>query len=286
MQQTDSFHTNFDEIYDLLREWQEEGKNSRQARRAWQLALEKLTPYLYYYPKIRFRVDEDICSEFYLYLYDKLEYLLEQALKAESAFAFYLARSLRNYYFEHFEQSSSIDMESSQEDMEWVADPHLPYGVVQHEPAIEDASFVQGHLTQDTQKRITVLLEQEAIVERSMAKLFFGFAFSLQELKSLFREVGREGLHCFLHLYSRQREEVVRESAYRAGLLGELTKVQNWLQQEFNEIHEKRKNNLLKKYYQVHYPISLRDLAECFGRSKSAVHRVIKRLQKNIAGVD
>jgi predicted DNA-binding protein YlxM (UPF0122 family) len=85
-----------------------------------------------------------------------------------------------------------------------------------------------------------------------------------------------------LRLYSRQREEVARESAYRAGLLEELTRVQQWLKQGYNELHEKRKNNLLKKYYQVRYPISQRDLAECFGRSKSAVHRVIRRIQKFI----
>ena len=79
------------QIKELIAKYQQSGEGFEDIARI-------LSDYIYNYPRLRFRQGEDVCGDFYLYFFERLEKALQKYSKQECLFITWLSVVLRRYY--------------------------------------------------------------------------------------------------------------------------------------------------------------------------------------------
>ncbi len=86
-----------------------------------------LSPYFKYYPKMSFRIfDEDLLSDFYLYVLERIDRILEKYQQQLSQFMTYLSLRLRTYWFnfvKHKKMNEKILLSYPLNDENLIKDP-------------------------------------------------------------------------------------------------------------------------------------------------------------------
>ncbi|MDH5716756.1 MAG: hypothetical protein OEZ22_03845 [Spirochaetia bacterium] len=239
---------------------------------------ELLHEHIYLYPIRRYRASSDDASDFYLYLYPKINLLFESYNPNKNiSFLVYLSVKLRYYFYKFLEKNKSkkiLNIENSHVSWENEADSR-PFFVSHENDNDKDKlkSFIQ--------KAIESLEPAEELPTR----LYYGFPLRLKHLRFLFKTHGSYLIFDEYREYlNKLNEWEKKESKNKKNLLIKLQKIQ--LKIETNKEKEdelfKKQKEALDDFFNIKNPISLKKISDILKEAISVIHRKIKKARFKI----
>lgn len=254
------------EYQELFRLWQ----HSEEASAEREKAVNTLHSLIYRYPVRRFRADNDTASEFYLYMYGRIEEFFSKYDPSYGiTFLTYVSHRLKGYYFNFIERCRP-----SENPLEYTLDENWDTPA---ENSMTGTDSVNSQINRYIKKAFHVLEDDEHLVTR----LYYGFPLLLKQLRNLVRKQAsfrvftlyREYLDRLQQWEDRQRRKTESIQEKLARLESEII--------DSNTGHDRREA-LLDEIRKYRPPVPITFIGRLIKESKSNVYRKIESAREKI----
>lgn len=302
-----NFLEELEELKALIQGWADlssedaSSANKQEVDKKWMTIMDKVGPIFYLYPKYKFYLDDDSCSDFYLFSYDSIEKILRKAIEAKHVFSFYLLKSIKNQYFK-FLQSKKRDneanlnliregelqfafadrlAENSLDNYIYKRNPHL----FQSEIFSENDEFAGTNAEEGSliYNKIREFLQDLSGKERFVIKLYFSFPLDRDDFQYFGGSSKSEKREKFQRIVVEMQKSAIEENLERKKILKRIHKLN--AQRNF-KYGDNQKNEIIsklqEKFWKSKNLYSVRKIAELSTMSKSTVQRVITSFQEKI----
>ncbi len=159
-----------------------EAANSHQNKNRKEFIIANLSTYIYYFPKLAFRVgDEDLLAEFYLYVFERMDKVLEKFDSKMSGLSTYLGIRLRTYWLNFITHKSKQNQKALVgKTISLASDEIASIG------GTNSKDDGQDYNSENYQENILELNEEQLFADTGLDALFFQyFPFKKKDLTDL-----------------------------------------------------------------------------------------------------
>ena len=265
--------TDFQELYSNYH-------NSPPESGAREKILQNLHHYVYQYAIRRFRANDDMASDFYMKMYDRIEnFFHDYDSKYGISFTIYLAVILKRNYLKFF--LSTTQKENIYQDFVH-QNPEIPWDPPSHDNDLE--------ATEEKSNIEKLVLEAIGFLElnkQMTLRLYFGFYLLLSHLRELLNIHGNLN---FFPLYRKYVQQVqnwsVEEVMGRKNILEKVEKEYFKYRQGTNNVKsDERRDHLIENFYKIKTPVSLNFISQLIKKSTSQVHRLIQSAKQELKSI-
>ncbi len=240
--------------------------------------LQGLHHYVYQYAIKRFRANDDMASDFYMKMYDRIEkFFHDYDSKRGISFAIYLAVILKRNYLKFF--LSTTQKENRYQDFVH-QNPEIPWDP----PATDNNGEEEIEERASIEKLVLEAIGFLELNKQMTLRLYFGFYLLLSHLRKLLNVHGNLK---FFPLYRKYVQKMkawsVNEVMARKEILEKAEKEYFRYQQDTNNMKsDKRRDHLIEDFYKIKTPVSLNFISQLMKKSTSQIHRLIKSAKQEL----
>ncbi len=285
----------FQKIYQEINEWKKiQYRKTGEAEKKWQSIFEKVSQYVYLFPKARFHASDDTCSDFFLFAVDYIQDTLIRASESENAFYFYFAKSLRNLYYKMIAQKKKKETIEEINESYWIADTNGVYKnsadhwdvIIYRSAANYNTLQYQENFPNEMPAKplelndpINSYLAELDMPNRIILKLSFGFLLKPSEMDYISQNNEQKNLSELMALMTKVQQKFTKQNLRRAKILERIDILfERKRMRDLTKTENKELKNIQKEYYSFqNQMISIRDIAQLLGLSKSNVQRILQK---------
>ncbi len=242
--------TDFQELYASY-ERSEEGSNERQS------CLNTLHHHIYQYPARRFRTDADKAAEFYAYYYGKIDSLFKEYDPSQQiSFLTFLSVKLKFAYFRFLSKNRQVtaDFKDWNDELTIAPEPEAASG-----------------LWAEVKALLMNIINSLALDDEMRIRLYYGFPLKLSHFRELLkRRIG-------LRIFQMYREYLVAVNKYNFDQQQEKERLLGRLSELDADEARRLRQRLIKRFFKITSPISLRTISKMLDETVSTLHRRITR---------
>lgn len=235
----------------------------------YQEVLEKLHTHIYRYAKRRFESSDDQASEFYIYVFERIEKILRNYDPGYGiSFFIYLSVKLRSYYKDFIEKEKR-NLQNAMESPEEAWKIELFYSD-------------QERKNSETESQDHVLLKRAMdylpLKENVIIRLYYGFPLNVRQFRYLLQIHGMAAFGIYRDYLKKCRKKYGGAVKKKKAILERI----NYLNTKIlllpnKEKYPLRRARLQKKFFSLTPPVSMRLVGSMVGESASMVSRRVKK---------
>ena len=239
--------------------------------------LRILHEHIYRYPVRRYKADPDTASEFYEFIYSKIElFFLEFDATLKISFMVFVAVRLRYYYLSFLRKKSG---KGSHDEVSIDWSDEASYNIIYFSEQKENRKH------ENSIKRIVVnafsVLEED---EEMPVRLYYAFPLRLSHLRYLFKR--HKGISAFIE-YRKYLEKIIewedKEKEFKDKIALKLRKIEIESQKSaLSEELQQKKAELIEEYFRVNNPTSVKKISLLLKFAVSVVHRRLSKARDKI----
>lgn len=256
-----------------IKEWLRKYQNNEDV---YPLIAEHLADFVYNYPSVRHQQDEEVCSEFFIYFFERLPKLLNKYEIQDCEFASWFVIVLRSHYLNWVKKSNKINQKHySLEDYHSLSDHR----------SLDKTDTFEGQQIQN------VIKELPKKVELAMKLHYFDFfeAHDLYEIAKVFKR----DLRKLIEKYDDVISEIALEKEKQQNFIDKINREYsfiNEIQDRINsnkegidelknklEYHQNRHQKYIKRYRKFYISLSYKTMSSLLGINENAAYNLVFR---------
>ncbi|MDH5721061.1 MAG: hypothetical protein OEZ13_10695, partial [Spirochaetia bacterium] len=239
--------------------------------------LDLLHEHIYLYPVKRYRADSDTSSEFYEYIYSKIEFFFTEFQSDKNiSFMVFVAVRLRFYYYKFLKMKHKKE-KPDELNIDW--NDEASYNTLFFSEARPERRR-KKNIKRVIGDALTTLDEHEEMSTR----LYYGFPLRLRHLRYLFKTHQSVSVFAEYRTYLQNlidwenKEKLIKEKIELKLRKIEIESNKNKISQEL----EVKREELLEDFFDVKNPTSIKKISVLLKVAVSVVHRRLSKARKKI----